>query len=390
MPSDLLWRAALAAGVYASASAAVCVCLVRRGQSRLLYQPGHTDHADTAAADAALLNPAALNASADARATGAEWAAVAIPVTADTAALGLFLRPACAEARRRACTVLYLHGNAGHVGHRARLGARLHEALRCNVLLLSYRGYRGSSPCAPSEDGMRADACAALRFLAEDAAAGVDPARLFVLGASLGGAVALAAVADPQRSVSVAGVVLENSFTSVPDLVADTVQRVVDDALRSLAPAAAAAAQQQPQQRCCGRLLRRALRAWARGALCAARRCWRALQPLLVSLEWDNLRRVRRVPASVPVLFVSSSRDELVPPEHMRALHAACPSPRKRFAAFAKGRHNTVHAQRGYHAALLGFFAECTSPQRLRAGGGGGGDGLAASMTRVVGGMYAC
>eukprot|EP00754_Rhynchopus_humris_P033013 Rhum_TRINITY_DN15441_c3_g2::Rhum_TRINITY_DN15441_c3_g2_i10::g.154926::m.154926/K06889/K06889; uncharacterized protein len=384
MPSGLVWRVALAAGACASASAAVCICLVRRGQGHLLYQPGHTDGADTAAADAALLDPAALNASADARAPDAAWAAVAIPVTADTAALGLFLRPACAEARRRACTVLYLHGNAGHVGHRARLGARLHEALRCNVLLLSYRGYRGSSPCPPCEDSMRADACAALRFLAEDGSAGVDPARLFVLGASLGGAVALAAVADPRTAVPVAGVVLENSFTSVPDLVADTVQRVVDEALRSLAPPA------QPQPR---GLLRRALRACARGALRAARRCWRAAQPLLVSLEWDSLQRVRRVPASVPVLFVSSSRDELVPPAHMRALHAACPSPRKRFAAFAKGRHNTVHAQKGYHAALLGFFAECTSPQRLRVGGGGGGgggDGLAASMTRVVGGMYAC
>ena len=47
--------------------------------------------------------------------------------------------------------VLYLHGNAGHIGHRAERVRRL-TALGWGVFLLEYRGY-GGNPGKPTEAG---------------------------------------------------------------------------------------------------------------------------------------------------------------------------------------------------------------------------------------------
>src|SRR5512147_2315656 len=68
-------------------------------------------------------------------------------------------RPA---APRRA-TILYLHGNGGHIGYR---GDRVRPFIDAGfeVLLVEYRGY-GGNPGRPSEQGLMSDARAALAFL---------------------------------------------------------------------------------------------------------------------------------------------------------------------------------------------------------------------------------
>lgn len=38
-------------------------------------------------------------------------------------------------------TIIYLHGNAGNIGHRLQNVAELYHYLGCNVLLVEYRGY---------------------------------------------------------------------------------------------------------------------------------------------------------------------------------------------------------------------------------------------------------
>lgn len=111
-----------------------------------------------------------------------------------------------------AVVLLLFHGNAGNLADRAELMLTL-ASIPAEVLIVDYRGY-GRSEGRPSEAGLYADASAAWRFLTEEQR--VDPSRIVLLGKSLGGAVAveLATRVDP------AGLVVQSSFTSVPDMAA--------------------------------------------------------------------------------------------------------------------------------------------------------------------------
>ena len=82
--------------------------------------------------------------------------------------------------------VLICNGNAGDRSHRLPLAEALTERGYA-VLLFDYRGYAGN-PGTPSEEGLRADARAALDALA--ALPDVDPERIAYFGESLGAAVA--------------------------------------------------------------------------------------------------------------------------------------------------------------------------------------------------------
>jgi fermentation-respiration switch protein FrsA (DUF1100 family) len=106
--------------------------------------------------------------------------------------------------------LLLCHGNAGNIGDRV-LHAALLTAAGFDVLLFDYRGY-GRSSGRPSEQGTYRDARAALTGLLEQPE--VDPARLFYLGESLGGAVAL----DLALERPPAGLVLLAAFTGVREL----------------------------------------------------------------------------------------------------------------------------------------------------------------------------
>lgn len=61
------------------------------------------------------------------------------------------------EYARSRPTVVMFHANAGNVGHRIPLARKFVSELRCNVFMLSYRGY-GLSEGAPSEAGIKVDA----------------------------------------------------------------------------------------------------------------------------------------------------------------------------------------------------------------------------------------
>jgi uncharacterized protein len=106
--------------------------------------------------------------------------------------------------------VLLCHGNAGNIGDRVPHIALL-SAAGFDVLAFDYRGY-GRSTGRPGELGTYRDARAAVDALLRQG--GVDPARIFYLGESLGGAIALAlAIERPP-----AGLILQSPFTSVRDL----------------------------------------------------------------------------------------------------------------------------------------------------------------------------
>ena len=109
--------------------------------------------------------------------------------------------------------VLYCHGNAGNVTHRADALRILHNRVGVAVLILDYRGY-GRSEGRPDEQGVLADARAARAWLArrEDMA----ERDIVLLGRSIGGAVAVdLAAKDGARAL-----VLESTFSSMPDVAA--------------------------------------------------------------------------------------------------------------------------------------------------------------------------
>lgn len=108
-------------------------------------------------------------------------------------------------------TILYLHGNAGNLSHRAPLLRRLQEELGATVLIIDYRGY-GRSEGSASISSALEDATAARAFLARKAS--IPESSIVLMGRSLGGALAveLAATA-PAR-----GLIVESSFASLRDM----------------------------------------------------------------------------------------------------------------------------------------------------------------------------
>lgn len=108
--------------------------------------------------------------------------------------------------------VLFTHGNGGNLSHRFDLFQALHR-LGVAVLAFDYRGY-GRSEGSPTEEGVLADGRAARKWFAERA--GVPEKQIVLMGESLGGAVAVALAAEaPARAL-----VLENTFSSIPDVAA--------------------------------------------------------------------------------------------------------------------------------------------------------------------------
>eukprot|EP00171_Calliarthron_tuberculosum_P012877 IDg12877t1 len=153
--------------------------------------------------------------------------------------------------------------------------------------MVSYRGY-GQSEGAPNEAGLNRDAAAAISYAA-DRADVIDTRRIYLFGRSIGGAVAIAAAAAASAG-AVRGLIIENSFTSIDDMI-----DVVLPPLRAF--------------------------------------------KFLNRNKWDSLARIKDV--KVPILFISGLRDELCPPVHMRRLHEeAESSPMKEFHTVTNGSHN--------------------------------------------------
>ncbi|WP_373054642.1 alpha/beta hydrolase, partial [Thioalkalivibrio sp.] len=159
--------------------------------------------------------------------------------------------------------LLFLHGNAGNIGHRLHSLQQFHE-LGLAVLIIDYRGY-GRSAGRPDEAGTYADARAAWQYLTEERS--IPAEAIVVFGRSLGAAVA----AELATGVEPAAVILESAFTSAADL----------------------GARHYP---------------------------WLPVRALLRH-EYDTLGRIDAITA--PILFAHSPQDEIVPFEQAERLHAA-------------------------------------------------------------------
>jgi len=176
-------------------------------------------------------------------------------------------------------TLVYLHGNAGHIGHR---GYRARPWLDAGVglLLVEWRGY-GGNPGRPREAGLMADGRAALDFLA---ARGVAPQRTVLYGESLGAGIAVMLAAERP----VGGLVLESPYTSVVAV--------------------------------------------------GAAHYWFLPVRLLAKDAFDAAAAAPRL--KVPSLVIHGERDDVIPVRFGRALYAALPEPKRAHFIPGAGHHD--------------------------------------------------
>lgn len=109
--------------------------------------------------------------------------------------------------------VLVAHGNGGNLSYDWEMMRLLVDQLHVTAMSFDYRGY-GRSEGKPTERGVLADAGAARGWLASKA--GVSEPDIVLIGRSLGGGV----MVDLTAADGARGLVLESTFTSLPDVAA--------------------------------------------------------------------------------------------------------------------------------------------------------------------------
>jgi len=195
--------------------------------------------------------------------------------------------------------LLFFHGNAGNLSHRAELLIELATRTRAGVFVVGYRGY-GRSEGRPSEDGLYLDARAAWKHLTEEMDISAD--RIVIFGKSLGGAVAV----DLAMDVDAAGLIVESSFTSIADM---------------------------------------------------AGAHYPFVPKFMIRTRMDSLGKISTI--SCPKLFTHSQSDQVVPYRLGRALYEAASEP-KRFHEVVGSGHNETWIVGGdaYFEALSEFVSE--------------------------------
>lgn len=132
--------------------------------------------------------------------------------TGDGVRLHGWFFPAKTNSPRAQLAFLICHGNAGNVSHRLGLCGALLET-GASVFVFDYRGY-GRSDGRPGEEGTYRDAQAALVWLRQK---GFRGENVIAFGESLGGGV----VSELALRETVGGIVLQSTFTSIPDIGAE-------------------------------------------------------------------------------------------------------------------------------------------------------------------------
>jgi fermentation-respiration switch protein FrsA (DUF1100 family) len=204
-------------------------------------------------------------------------------------------------------TILYLQANAGNIGHRLPIAARLQMFLvNVNICMISYRGY-GLSEGKPSEKGIKMDAETALDFILQHPE--LSGTKIILFGQSIGGAVAIYLAS--KRGKDVHGIIVENTFTSLPRLIPSVIPP---------------------------------LRYFI----------------FLCHQIWDSYSAVSLI-KDTSVLLLSGSKDELVPPIHMKQLYEKISKEKNcvEFVSFENGTHNDTCLQDRYFESIQEFWVKC-------------------------------
>jgi fermentation-respiration switch protein FrsA (DUF1100 family) len=203
------------------------------------------------------------------------------------------------SSHRAEMVLLFFHGNAGNITHRYDMIQWL-MVLPVNVFIIDYRGY-GKSRGNPSEKGLYLDAQAAWNYLVSQRR--IPPERVILFGESLGGAVAI----DLATRVRPTGLIVQSSFTSIPDM---------------------------------------------------AKVIFPFLPRFLVRTKMNSIGKISKV--DCPKLFIHSPPDEVVPYKFGRRLFEAATEP-KQFYEVPGASHNDTYLVGGqaYLKVLRRFVRSC-------------------------------
>ncbi|RDB28525.1 Protein bem46 [Hypsizygus marmoreus] len=174
----------------------------------------------------------------------------------------VYITAAAANAR---ATVIMFHGNATHHWDDIPTAKEFFE-MKCNVVMISYRGYGASRGGYANESGIRIDAQAVLEAVLKDPHLSRPPIILY--GLSLGGGVAIDLASRNPSTIS--AIIVTNTFTSIPDIV----------------------------------------------------RTWPIIGvfSFLCHQKWNSAGRMRHIPVTTPILMLSGRLDRVVPPKLMDRL----------------------------------------------------------------------
>lgn len=203
-------------------------------------------------------------------------------------------------------TVLYLHGARWNLNGSVFRISRWHD-LGFSVLAVDYRGFGKSTDLLPSEQTAATDTRAAFDELKRRQP---DAARRYIYGHSLGGALAIE-LASTLQSDQVAGVVVESTFTSIPELL-------------------------------------RGMR-WG----------WLPGLELVVTQRFDTVERIGKV--QVPLLILHGTGDNIVPHTMADELFQRAGSHDKQLVKIEGGTHSGRGGSSSVYRAAIGSFVQESS-----------------------------
>jgi fermentation-respiration switch protein FrsA (DUF1100 family) len=195
----------------------------------------------------------------------------------------------------------------GNMGFRLPNAVKMYARSKLNIVMMDYRGY-GQSTGIPTEEGLNQDADCVLDFILQHNKLKNCPILLF--GRSLGGAVSISLAS--RYSTRIDGIILENTFLSISDM--------VDKLMPWLS----------------------------------------TIKTYVLNIKWDNHIKIQNL--LQPILFISGDADQLVPPIHMKQLYQlALQSVYKDFYNVSGGTHNDTWEVAGaeYYRRLKAFADKC-------------------------------
>lgn len=70
---------------------------------------------------------------------------------------------------------------------------------------------------------------------------------------------------------------------------------------------------------------------------------------------FDSEAAIQKI-TTVPILFISGAKDELIPPAHMQKLHEVAKSTRKELKVYPEGGHNNTFESEGYYWDIVAYL----------------------------------
>jgi len=203
--------------------------------------------------------------------------------------------------------LLFFHGNAGNLSHRADMLIELATRTPASVFVVGYRGY-GRSEGRPKEAGLYLDARSAWKYLTEEIGIGAD--LIVIFGKSLGGGVAV----DLALEAPAAGLIMESSFTSIPDM---------------------------------------------------AGAHYPFVPKFLIRTQMNSVVKVPFI--SMPKLFIHSREDRVVPYRHGRDLFEAAMEPKSFHEVVGAGHNETwIAGGNAYFEAISDFVSESSKAHNAK------------------------